>query len=251
MNPLIEAIYEIQEATLMAGHAFRRALARPRYAREIITQMDVIGFGSLTIIVLTGAFTGGILALNTAPTLKTFGATGVTGQLVMTSLVREMGPVLASIMLAGRVGSAIAAELGSMVVSEQVDAMRALGTDPVRKLVWPRLLALIVMTPSLTLVADMVGSVGGWLVSSTLMNVPSSVYISSAKNALGYVDVVGGLTKPAVFGFIIAVVACRAGLRTTGGTVGVGRSTIQAVVLSDILILASDFFLQKFIQVFY
>src|SRR5215510_11432824 len=137
MNPLIEAIYEIQEATLMAGHAFRRAFTRPRYAREIIAQMDVIGFGSLTIIVLTGAFTGGILALNTAPTLKTFGATGVTGQLVMTSLVREMWPVLASIMLAGRVGSAIAAELGSMVVSEQVDAMRALGTDPIKKLVWP------------------------------------------------------------------------------------------------------------------
>src|SRR5215831_8684970 len=151
MNPLTQAVHEIQEATLMTGRAFRRAVSKPYYFREIITQMDAIGVGSLLIIVLTGAFTGGILALNTAPTLKTFGATGVTGQLVMTSLVREMGPVLASIMLAGRVGSAIAAEIGSMVVSEQVDAMRALGTDPIRKLVWPRLLALIVMTPSLTL----------------------------------------------------------------------------------------------------
>src|SRR5215510_612795 len=251
MNPFLRAIHEVQEAALMTGRAFRRALSRPYYIREIIIQMDVIGVGSLVIIVLTGAFTGGILALQAAKTLKTFGAQSQTGLLVMTSMVREMGPVLASIMLAGRVGSAIAAELGSMVVSEQVDAMRALGTDPIRKLVWPRLLALIVMTPSLTLVADMVGSVGGWLVASTLMNVPSSVYISSAKNALTYTDVVGGLTKPAVFGFIIAIVACRAGLRTTGGTVGVGRSTIQAVVLSDILILASDFFLQKFIQVFY
>lgn len=252
MNPLAQAVYEIQEATLMAGHAFRRAFAKPRYFREIITQMDRIGVGSLMIITLTGAFTGGILALNTAPTLKAFGATGVTGQLVMTSLVREMGPVLASLMLAGRVGSSIAAELGSMVVSEQVDAMRALGTDPVQKLVWPRLFTLMIMTPALTLVADIVGALGGWMVATTLMNVSSSVYISSAKNALSYNDIIGGaLVKPIVFGLIIAIVSCRAGLRTHGGTVGVGRSTTQAVVLSDILILASDFFIQKLMQVFY
>jgi phospholipid/cholesterol/gamma-HCH transport system permease protein len=168
----------------------------------------------------------------------------------MTSLVREMGPVLASLMIAGRVGSAIAAELGSMVVSEQVDAMRALGTDPIRKLVWPRLLALMLMTPALTLVADIVGAIGGWMVATSLMNLPSSVYINSAKNALTYNDVIGGLVKPVVFGFIIAIVSCRAGLRTHGGTVGVGRSTTQAVVLSDILILAADFFIQKFLQVF-
>lgn len=252
MNPFAQAVYEIQEATMMAGHAFRSAFAKPRYTREIITQMDRIGVGSLMIITLTGAFTGGILALNTAPTLKTFGATSVTGMLVMTSLVREMGPVLASLMLAGRVGSAIAAELGSMVVSEQVDAMRALGTDPVKKLVWPRLFTLMIMTPALTLVADIVGALGGWMVATTLMNVASSVYINSAKNALTYNDIIGGaLVKPMVFGLIIAIVSCRAGLRTHGGTVGVGRSTTQAVVLSDILILAADFFIQKLMQVFY
>ncbi|MFL6213710.1 MAG: MlaE family ABC transporter permease [Blastocatellia bacterium] len=250
MNPLLQAVYEVQEATLMTGRAFRRAVSKPYYFREIITQMDTIGVGSLMIITLTGAFTGGILALNTAPTLKTFGATSVTGQLVMTSLVREMGPVLSALMTAGRVGSAIAAELGSMVVSEQVDAMRALGTDPVKKLVWPRLFALLLMTPALTLVADIVGSIGGFLVGTTLMHISSSVYISSAKSALTYNDIVGGLVKPAVFGLIIAIVSCRAGLRTHGGTVGVGRSTTQAVVLSDILILAADFFIQKFLQVF-
>jgi len=123
MNPFFEAVYEVQESTLMAGRAFRRALSKPHYLREIITQMDLIGVGSIMIIVLTGVFTGGILALNTIPTLKTFGATAKTGELVMTSLVREMGPVLASLMLAGRVGSAIAAELGSMVVSQQIDAI--------------------------------------------------------------------------------------------------------------------------------
>ena len=250
MNPFLQAVYELQEATLMSGRAFRRALSKPYYFREIITQMDLIGVGSLTIILLTGLFTGGVLALQTSSTLKTFGATGVTGQLVMTSMVREMGPVLASLMLAGRVGSAIAAELGSMVVSEQVDAMRALGTDPIKKLVWPRVFALMVMTPALTIAADMVGAVGGWLVASALMNVASSVYISSAKDALTYNDIIGGLIKPTVFGLIIAIVSCRSGLRTYGGTVGVGRSTTQAVVLSDILILASDFFLARIILVF-
>jgi phospholipid/cholesterol/gamma-HCH transport system permease protein len=250
MNLFFDAVYEIQEATLMAGHAFRRALSRPYYLREITIQMDVIGVGSLMIIILTGVFTGGVLALQTSSTLQTFGATGVTGALVMTSMVREMGPVLASLMLAGRVGSSIAAELGSMVVSEQVDAMRALGTDPIKKLVWPRLFALIVMTPALTLVADIVGAVGGWAVASALMNVASSVYISAAKDALTYNDIIGGMIKPAVFGFIIAIVSCRAGLRTHGGTVGVGRSTTQAVVLSDILILAADFFLSRIILAF-
>jgi phospholipid/cholesterol/gamma-HCH transport system permease protein len=250
MNPLINVLIELQESTLMAGRALRRSVSKPYYFRDIISQMDTIGVGSLMIILLTGVFTGGVLALQTSSTLQTFGATGVTGALVMTSMVREMGPVLASLMLAGRVGSAIAAELGSMVVSEQVDAMRALGTDPIQKLVWPRLLALMIMTPALTLVADIVGAVGGWAVASALMNVASSVYISSAKSALTYNDIIGGLIKPFVFGFIIATVSCRAGLRTYGGTVGVGRSTTQAVVLSDILILASDFFLARIILAF-
>jgi phospholipid/cholesterol/gamma-HCH transport system permease protein len=250
MNPFLRAIIEVQEAAVMTGRAFRRAFSKPYYIREIIIQMDVIGVGSLMIIVLTGVFTGGILALQSAKTLKTFGAQSQTGLLVMTSMVREMGPVLASLMLAGRVGSAIAAELGSMVVSEQVDAMRALGTDPIKKLVWPRLITLLLMTPALTLITDMVGAFGGWAVSSALMNVASSVYISSAKQALTYNDIIGGFLKPAVFGLIIAVVGCRAGLRTHGGTVGVGRSTTQAVVTSDILILASDFFLSKLILAF-
>jgi phospholipid/cholesterol/gamma-HCH transport system permease protein len=250
MNSFLRGIIEVQEAALMTGRAFRRAFSRPYYIREIVVQMDLIGVGSLMIIVLTGVFTGGILALQSAKTLKTFGAQSQTGLLVMTSMVREMGPVLASLMIAGRVGSSIAAELGSMVVSEQIDAMRALGTDPIKKLVWPRVLTLLFMTPALTLITDMVGAFGGWAVSYALMNLASSVYISSAKQALSYNDIIGGFLKPAVFGLIIAVVGCRAGLRTHGGTVGVGRSTTQAVVTSDILILASDFFLSKLILAF-
>ena len=240
----------MQEAALMAGRAFMRSLSRPLYLREIMTQMDLIGVGSLLIISMTGLFTGGILSLQSAKVLTTFGATSETGLLVMTSMVREMGPVLTALMLAGRVGSAIAAELGSMIVSEQVDAMRALGTDPIKKLVWPRILALIVMAPALTMLADILGAFGGWAVSSQLMHVASSVYISSAKEALTYNDIIGGLIKPTCFGLIIAIVGCRAGLRTHGGTVGVGRSTTQAVVTSDILIIVADFFLSRLILVF-
>ncbi|PYP87800.1 MAG: transporter [Blastocatellia bacterium AA13] len=250
MNPLTRALLEVQEAALMTGRAFRGTFSRPYYFREVIVQMDLIGYGSMAIIILTGAFTGAVLALQSSSALMTFGAQSKTGQLVMTSLVRELGPVLASLMLAGRVGSGIAAEIGSMVVSEQVDAMRALGTDPLRKLVFPRIVTLLLMCPILTLVADMIGSFGGWVVATSLMHVASSVYISSAKVALTYNDIIGGMIKPAVFGFIIAVVGCRAGLRTYGGTVGVGRSTTQAVVMSDILILASDFFLSKIILAF-
>ncbi|HUK90915.1 MAG TPA: ABC transporter permease [Blastocatellia bacterium] len=250
MNKVVEAVYEVQEASLMAGRAFARSFSRPLYLREVIVQMDLIGVGSLLIVSMTGLFTGGILSLQSAKVLTTFGATSQTGLLVMTSMVREMGPVLAALMLAGRVGSAIAAELGSMIVSEQVDAMRALGTDPLKKLVWPRMIALVVMAPVLTIIADFLGALGGWAVSSQLMHVASSVYISSAKEALTYNDIIGGFIKPMVFGFIIAVVGCRAGLRTHGGTVGVGRSTTQAVVTSDILIIVADFFLSRLILAF-
>jgi phospholipid/cholesterol/gamma-HCH transport system permease protein len=250
MKPMLEAVYEVQEAALMTGRAFGRALLKPLYLQEIVVQMDLIGVGSLLIISMTGLFTGGILALQTSKVLTTFGATDQTGLLVMTSLVREMGPVLAALMLAGRVGSAIAAELGSMVVSEQVDAMRALGTDPIKKLVWPRIVALVVMAPALTLIADILGAFGGWAVSSQLMHVASSVYVSSAREALTYNDIIGGFVKPMAFGLIIAVVGCRAGLRTYGGTVGVGRSTTQAVVTSDILIIVADFFLSRLILAF-
>ncbi len=229
----------------MVVRALRGLTQRPFYLRETIAQMDIIGVGSLPIALLAGFFIGAVLALQTSSTLQSFGALNFTGRLVATSLVRELGPVLTSILLAGRAGSGITAELGSMKVSEQIDAMRALGTDPNRKLVMPRLLALVLMAPVLTVFADAVGVVGGWVIAVTLLKLPTSVYIASAREALVYNDVFGGLLKPTVFGFIVAVVGCRSGLRTTGGTVGVGRSTTQAVVVSILLILISDFFLSK------
>ncbi len=163
MNFATRALLELQETTLMAARAARGLFKRPRYIPETIAQMDAIGVGSLTIIILTGFFTGGVLTVQTFPTLKAYGAQSQTGYLVAVSLVRELGPVLCALMVTGRVGSAISAELGSMVVSQQIDAMRALGTDPVRKLVTPRLLALLVSLPLLTVLADVLGIFGGWV----------------------------------------------------------------------------------------
>ena len=247
MRFIVKAIYSIQELALLTWRALRSFFRPPLYSREILSQMDVIGVGSLTIIVLTGFFTGGVLALNSANTLQRFGVQSVTGQLVATSLIRELGPVLTALMLAGRVGSGIAAELGSMIVSEQIDAMRALGTDPIKKLVAPRIAALVTMTPALTVICDMVGVLGGMLVATTLLHQSTSVYISSSQYAVTYNEIIGGLIKPTVFGFIIAIIGCYMGLGTTGGTVGVGRSTTRSVVVSSILVIASDFLLSKVI----
>ena len=249
MNIATRVLLEVQETTLLAVRAFRRLFRRPAYIPEMITQMDIIGVGSLTIIILTGFFTGGVLALQTYPTLKYYGAQDQTGRLVATALVRELGPVLTGLMIAGRVGSAISAELGSMVVSQQIDAMRALGTDPVRKLVAPRLIALLLMLPLLTLIADLVGIGGGWVVSTQLYGISSTAFTTSVWDGLTTNDVVGGLFKSTVFALLLASVACRQGLKTEGGTVGVGRATTTAVVASSIVIIVADFFITKALQV--
>jgi phospholipid/cholesterol/gamma-HCH transport system permease protein len=245
MNLITGAIYQIQELSLLTWRALRGLFRPPLYLREVVQMMDTLGFGSLIIILLTGTFTGMVLALNTSNTLQKFGVQGVTGQLVATSLIRELGPVLTCLMLAGRVGSGIAAELGSMLVSEQIDAMRALGTDPVKKLVIPRIVALVTMAPTLTIICDVVGVLGGMIIAVTLLHQPSSVYITSAKEAVNYNEIIGGLLKPTVFGFIIAIIGCYMGLSTKGGTVGVGRSTTRSVVVSSILVIGVDVLLTK------
>lgn len=247
MNPITRIVLQLQELTLLVWRIVRGFFTAPRYWGEMIRQMDILGFGSLAIIILTGTFTGMVLALNSANTLQKFGVQNVTGQLVATSLIRELGPVLTSLMLAGRVGSGIAAELGSMLVSEQIDAMRALGTDPVKKLVTPRVVALVLMAPALTVICDFVGTMGGLLISITLLHQASSVYLSAAMEAVSFNEIVGGLIKPTVFGFIIALIGCYKGLSTTGGTVGVGRSTTESVVNASILVIVVDFLLSKVI----
>ena len=220
----------------------------PRYVSETIQQMDEIGVGSLIIIILTGFFTGGVLILQAYPTLAYYGAQTSAGQGVATTLVRELGPVLSALMVAGRVGSAISAELGSMVVSQQIDAMRALGTSPARKLVTPRVVALVVTLPLLTVASDIFGLIGGGIVANQIYGLDANVYSSSVRNGIDIDDVIGGIIKPIVFGLIIGVISCHKGLTTKGGTVGVGKSTTDAVVMSSICVIIADFFLSKMLQ---
>jgi phospholipid/cholesterol/gamma-HCH transport system permease protein len=248
MNFFVRAVLELQETTLMVARAARGLLKSPRYFSETVAQMDAIGVGSVTIIVLTGFFTGGVLTLQTFPTLKYYGAQTQTGYLVALSLVRELGPVLSALMVTGRVGSAISAELGSMTVSQQIDAMRALGTDPVRKLVTPRLLALMLTLPLLTVAADVMGIIGGYAVASSLFSMSFNGFFNSVRDGITSDDIVGGVIKPIVFGLIIGSISCQKGLATSGGTVGVGRSTTQSVVLASIIVIIADFFLARALQ---
>jgi phospholipid/cholesterol/gamma-HCH transport system permease protein len=239
------AVKEIQDISFLTARTFLSAFRRPYYIRDLLLQMESIGVGSAPVVMLTGFFTGAVLTLQSANTLTRFGATGSTGYAVGVSLVRELGPVIGSLMVAGRAGSGMASELGSMLVTEQVNAMRALGTDPIKKLVVPRVLATTVMMPILTIAADAVGLLGGLAVSTFMLSISSNQYLSSAFDGLENIDLFGGLLKPLVFGAIIALVGCHCGLRTYGGTQGVGRSTTQAVVNSSVLILFFDFLLSR------
>lgn len=248
MNPIKAFILELQEIGYLIWRMLVGLKRGPRYFSEIILQMDQIGVGSLAIIILTGFFTGGVLILQAYPTLAFYGAQTQAGQGVATTLIRELGPVLAALMVAGRVGSAISAELGSMVVSQQIDAMRALGTSPVRKLVTPRVIALVVSLPLLTVAADIFGLVGGGIVANQIYGLDTNVYITSVRTGVDIDDVIGGIIKPIVFGFIIGIIACRKGLSTTGGTVGVGSATTSAVVSASINVIIADFFLSKLLQ---
>ena len=242
---LKKAALEVQEYVYLTGAAISGFGSRPFYRHDLVEQLDAIGVGSLTVVLLTGLFTGAALALQSGQTLDAFGARPVVGRLVGASMIKELGPVLTALMLAGRVGSGIAAELGSMVVTDQINALRALGTDPVRKLVVPRLLSGIVMTPILTVVSDFVGIVGGWIVARVRLQVATGLYWSSVLKGLYPQDIWVGLIKPFVFGFIIATVACHVGLRTSGGTQGVGKSTTVAVVAISVAVIAADFFVTQ------
>jgi phospholipid/cholesterol/gamma-HCH transport system permease protein len=249
MNIATRLLLELQEMALLVARAVRGVFRKPHYVPETIAQMDSIGVGSMTIIMLTGFFTGGVLTLQTYQTLASYGAVDQLGYLVGVSLIRELGPTLTALMVTGRVVSAISAELGSMVVSEQIDAMRALGTDPIRKLVAPRILALVITLPLLTLIADVVGIGGGWTVSTWLYGLPSSMFTSSVRNGIETDDIIGGIVKPLVFGFLMGTIACHKGLKTEGGTVGVGRSTTSAVVTASIIVIMADFILARALQI--
>ncbi len=248
MSLLTKFLLELQAITDLLWRSIKGLRKSPRYFSEIINQLDQVGVGSLGIVILTGFFTGGVLILQAYPTLEYYGAQSNAGQGVATSLIRELGPVLTALMVAGRVGSSISAELGSMVVSQQIEAMRALGTSPVRKLVTPRLIALIVALPLLTIAADFFGLIGGGVVAKYIYALDTNTYISSVRTGTNIDDLIAGVVKPVFFGLIIALVSCHKGLTTKGGTVGVGISTTQAVVASSINVIIADFFLSKVLQ---
>jgi phospholipid/cholesterol/gamma-HCH transport system permease protein len=245
LEPLKKPVQEVQEYCRLMGQVARCLVTPPVYLRDTIEQFDAIGVGSLMVVLLTGTFTGMVLALQSGITLDRFGARPIVGSLVSASMVKELGPVLTALIVAGRVGSGIAAELGSMVVTDQIAALRSLGTDPVRKLVVPRIVAGTVMLPVLTALAVAVGMFGGSIISSTQLKVATSVYWNSVVQGLYTEDIWMGLIKPVVLGFVIASVGCYIGLRTRGGTQGVGRSTTAAVVVGSIAVLAMDFLLTK------
>jgi phospholipid/cholesterol/gamma-HCH transport system permease protein len=238
-------VLSVQDYSLFAWRAVTNLYHPPIYWSEFLVQSDIIGFGSLPIVILSALSTGGVLALQSSATLAAFGATAVTGQFVSIIMIRELGPVLTGIMVAGRNSSSMASELGSMVVTEQIDAMRALGVDPERKLVTPRIFAGISMLFFLTIVADAFSILGGGLVTILMNHQNGMQYFSMAWEHLRLPDIVQGLVKPLFYGYILSSIGCFYGMRTTGGTQGVGSSTIKAVVTSSVLILFVDFLLTQ------
>jgi phospholipid/cholesterol/gamma-HCH transport system permease protein len=242
-------LLEVQEYVKLCGSVARAMVMPPYYWSDIVEQFDHIGIGSLTVVVLTGLFTGAVLALQSGFTLDQFGARSEVGRLVGASMIKELGPVLTGLMVAGRVGAGIAAELGSMVVTEQINALRALGTDPIRKLVLPRVLAGLLMVPVLTVISNAVGMVGAWVIASNQLGVASGIYWNSVFNSLWLQDVWMGLIKPFFLGFAIVTIGCHVGLRTTGGTQGVGRATTNSVVAGSVAVIAVDFFVTKLLFV--
>jgi len=235
----------IQNYSRLAGRSLANLATGPRYVQDTLDQMDDIGVGSLPIVLMSGFFIGAVMVLQTGSQFTRFGQTALTGDVVALALVRELGPTLTGILVAGRCSSGIASELGSMVVTEQVDAMRAMGTDPSRKLVTPRVLAGILMLPLLTALNDFIGLLGGCVASVFSLRLNAVEFWTRAIDALEFSDVMQGMMKPLVYGFILATVGCYKGLTVRGGTQGVGRATTQAVVVASVMIIAADLFLTK------
>ena len=230
------SVAALQDFCILAGRALRNVFRPPHYESDILLQMDIIGVGSLPIVILIGFFTGIVITMQMSRALAQYGAVDQVGPIVAITLVRELGPVLTAILVAGRNASGIASELGSMKVTEQIDAMRALGTDPIQKLVTPRMIATAVMLPLLTIVSDFVGLIGGYVIARLSIGLSTMQYWTSAYRAIEYNDITQGLLKPFVFAFMVSLVGCFYGLRTSGGTQGVGHATTQAVVVSSVWI---------------
>ncbi|HEY4818458.1 MAG TPA: ABC transporter permease [Candidatus Acidoferrum sp.] len=240
-----QLLANIQDYSEMSARALANLASGPRYFQDILDQMDDIGVGSLPIVLMAGFFIGAVMVLQTGSQFTRFGQTALTGDVVSIALVRELGPTLTGILVAGRSASGIASELGSMLVTEQIDAMRAMGTDPSRKLITPRVLAGILMLPLLTALNDFIGLLGGCVASVFSLRLNAVEFWTRAINALDFADLMQGMMKPLVYGFILATVGCYKGMTVRGGTQGVGRATTQAVVVASVMIIGADLFLTK------
>lgn len=217
------------------------------YPRETLEQMYLIGIGSLYLIVLTGMFAGQGFAVAFSNELADLGAKNYLGRIMSIAIVRELGPTLTGLMISARVAAGITAEIGAMKSSNQIDAMIAFGIDPIKKVAVPRLLALIVMVPVLTIVCDVIAIAGGWVIAELIAHIPSSLYWTAVKERLVFGNLLMGLFKPIVFSFFIAFIACYKGFSSEGGTKGVGQATTESVVLSSITVLMLNFFITKVI----
>ncbi|MCD6163280.1 MAG: ABC transporter permease [candidate division Zixibacteria bacterium] len=228
----------------------RSAFRKPIYFNEIVEQLFQLGYKSLPIVTLTSLFTGMVMAFQTGVEMSRFGAKAYIGSVLTITLVRELGPVLTALVVAGRVGAGITAELGSMKVTDQIDAMRAMATDPYKKLVLTRIIALLIIVPILVVVADILGLIGGAIIAITNLNIGIEMYKSTIIDALYIEDLVSGLAKPFIFAFIIGTIGCYLGINASGGTKGVGNSTTLSVVVSSVLIFMFDFILTKIFFMF-
>ena len=231
--------------TLLTGRAFVALVTPPWDLREWIREAEQIGVRSLGVALITTVFTGMVLALQTAYSLPSLGIKYYIGTVVGKSLTRELGPVLVALIVGGRIGAGMTAELGTMKVTEQIDAVRAMAADPVRKLVAPKLAATLLMLPCLTILGDLLGILGGMIVAVGELNLSAGLYLNDVLDALTFQDVLSGVGKSFVFGYFIAITACYNGLHARGGADGVGRATTNTVVLASVLVLISDFILTK------
>jgi phospholipid/cholesterol/gamma-HCH transport system permease protein len=244
-TPVGRTLIHLFRYAVFVGLSVRAFFQRPFYFKEMVEQLYQVGYRSLSIVSLTGLFTGMVMAFQTGMEMSRFGAKAYIGSVVALSLVRELGPVLSALVVAGRVGAGITAELGSMQVTDQIDAMRAMATDPYKKLVVTRIASLLIMLPILAAIADVVGLFGGMIIATTNLNVGYELYKSTVLDALLMEDIISGMTKPIVFAFIIGTIGCYLGMNTTGGTKGVGSATTMSVVISSIFIFVLDFVLTK------
>lgn len=242
---VLQACRTVGMVALFAIEGVSHLVRPPFYGRIFLRHLVEIGYFSLPVVALTAVFTGMVLALQSYTGFARFNAEGAVANVVVLSITRELGPVLAGLMVAGRIGAAFAAEIGTMRVTDQIDALTTLSTNPMKYLVAPRLLAGVVALPFLVVVADILGVMGGWLIGTTKLGFGSAGYLRATMDFLEVMDVVSGLVKAAVFGFVITLMGCWCGYNSRGGAQGVGAATTTAVVSASILILALDYILTE------